>query len=229
MTSGVDSQASWRDGLKKSLSVLFSIGTALIIIWAGWRLASRRRSLPCPAWLRWFVELDNPFARTNRSSEIIQHLELASGMTVLDIGCGPGRVSIPAAQAVGPEGEVIALDLQPEMLRRVEEKAHEVGLGNVRLLEAGIGTGALDGIQAHRAVLVTVLGEIPDRAAALREIFAALVPDGILSVTETIFDPHYQPRATVTALATAAGFHEDACFGNKLAFTLNLLKPIRTA
>ena len=32
-----------------------------------WRFASRRASLPCPVWLRWFVELDNPFTSTNRS------------------------------------------------------------------------------------------------------------------------------------------------------------------
>jgi len=41
-------------------------------------------------------------------------------------------------------------------------------------------------------VLVTVLGEVPDREAALREIFDALKPGGILSVTEIIFDPHFQ-------------------------------------
>lgn len=68
-------------------------------------------------------------------------------------------------------------------------------------------------------------GEIPDRAAALREIFAALKPGGILSVTELIFDPHYQPRSMLLRLATAAGFQEQAMFGNWMAYTAHLVKP----
>jgi len=73
-----------------------------------------------------------------------------------------------------------------------------------------------------RAVLVTVLGEIPDREAALREIFDALKPGGMLSVTEVIFDPHFQPRPTVARLARSVGFREQAY---RVAFTLNLEKP----
>ena len=52
-----------------------------------------------------------------------------------------------------------------------------------------------------RALLVTVLGEIPDRDAALRAIFDALKPGGILSITEILRDPHYQRRTTVLRLA----------------------------
>lgn len=74
-------------------------------------------------------------------------------------------------------------------------------------------------------MLVTVLGEIPDREAALRTIFAALKPGGLLSVTEIVFDPHFQSRATVTRLACAAGLEERAFYGNRLAYTLNLRKP----
>jgi len=53
-----------------------------------WRFASRRRAIPCPVWLRWLVELDNPFTATNRAAVIIEHLDLRPGMTVLDIGSG---------------------------------------------------------------------------------------------------------------------------------------------
>jgi predicted methyltransferase len=69
------------------------------------------------------------------------------------------------------------------------------------------------------------LGEIPNREAALKEIWAALKPGGFLSVTETIQDPHFQRRSTVRQLAEAAGFKERECFGNRLAFTMNLAKP----
>lgn len=36
-----------------------------------WRLSSRRHVLPCPSWLRWMVELDNPFAASNKAAFIV--------------------------------------------------------------------------------------------------------------------------------------------------------------
>ena len=192
----------------------------------GWRLASRRHTLPCPVWLRWLVELDNPFTQTNRAHVIIHHLDLQPGLTVLDAGCGPGRLTIPLAQQVGPDGEVVALDLQAGMLQRAQEKAAAANLANIRFREIGLGAGQLERNRYDRALLVTVLGEIPDRAGALQELFEALKPGGLLSVTELIFDPHFQSRTTVRQLAAAVGFKETACFGHRLAYTMHLAKPV---
>ena len=146
-------------------------------------------------------------------------------MIVVDVGCGPGRLTIPIAAQIGPQGEVVALDIQPGMLRRVQEKTQAAHLTNIRFLQAGAGEGQLGRSQYDRAVLATVLGEIPDRAAALKEIFEALKPGGILSVTEVIFDPHFQSRDTVLRWASAIGFREKNFFGKRLAFTLHLEKP----
>jgi 2-polyprenyl-3-methyl-5-hydroxy-6-metoxy-1,4-benzoquinol methylase len=197
----------------------------IVLARLAWRFASRRYSLPCPVWLRWLVELDNPFAGTYRSDVIVRHLDLQPGMKVLDIGCGPGRLTIPLAKQVGPQGEVVAIDLQPGMLRRSQEKARAANLNNIRFLQVGVGDGKLEAGLADRALLVTVLGEIPNREAALREVFNALKPGGILSVTEIIFDPHFQSRDTVRRLGGKVGFREKAFFGNRISFTLNLEKP----
>ena len=75
-------------------------------------------------------------------------------------------------------------------------------------------------------MLVTVLGEIPDQAGALKEIYAVLKPGGILSVTEVIFDPHFQRREPVTRLAQASGFKEKAFYGRSLAYTMHFEKPL---
>jgi SAM-dependent methyltransferase len=200
------------------------IALGLLIVFA-WRFASRRRSLPCPVWLRWLVELDNPCAGTYRASVIIRHLDLQPGMEVLDVGCGPGRLTIPVAEQVGPQGAVAAIDIQPGMLRRAQKKAQAANLNNIRFLQVGAGKGKLERSQFDRALLVSVLGEIPDQEAALKEVFDALKPSGILSVTEIIFDPHFQTRGAVLRLAGAVGFREQKFFGNRLAFTLNLEKP----
>ena len=204
--------------------LLAVVGLAILVAFA-WRLASRRHSLPCPVWLRWLVELDNPFTKTNRAAVIVEHLGLEPGMAVLDVGCGPGRLTIPVAKQVGEQGEVVAMDIQPGMLNRAQQKAQAADLTNIRFLHAGVGEGKLERNQFDRALLVTVLGEIPNREAAMKEIFDALKPGGILSVTEIIFDPHFQRRHTVARLAEAVGFREKAVFGNRIAYTLHLEKP----
>src|ERR1019366_8203623 len=124
-----------------SLAV-FAVLVAVVFI--AWRLASRRASLPCPAWLSWLVELDNPVFRNNRASEIVAGLQLEPGMRVLDVGCGPGRLAIPLARAIGPSGTVVALDLQPAMLAKAEAKANASGLGNIVFRQGEICSAAPD-------------------------------------------------------------------------------------
>lgn len=208
-----------------TLSLLIAVVCLGIAVGIVWRFASRRRELPCPAWLHWLVELDNPFTQTNRSAFIVEHLGLEQGMAVLDAGCGPGRLTVPVAKRVGAAGVVVAVDVQSGMLDRARQKVATSGLGNVRFVQAGLGEGRLPGGYFDRALLVTVLGEITNPKAALAEIFNALKPGGILSVTEVIFDPHFQGVGTVTALAGEAGFLIGQRWGHKLAFVQHLQKP----
>ena len=209
-----------------------STGTVLLalvviaLVSVAWRFASRRRNLPCPDWLRWLVELDNPFTKTNRARFIVDTLRLSDGMTVLDAGCGPGRLTVPLARDVGPTGHVVALDIQPGMLSRARIKVEQAKCSNVSFVAAALGDDALPEDHFDRAVLVTVLGEIPDRTAALRALFRALKPGGILAIVELIFDPHFQQRSVVSGLAVAAGFRERAFFGHRLAYVIHFEKPI---
>jgi 2-polyprenyl-3-methyl-5-hydroxy-6-metoxy-1,4-benzoquinol methylase len=189
-----------------------------------WRLFSRRSSLPCPTWLGWLVELDNPLFRNNSARAIMQHLALEPGMKVLDCGCGPGRLTIPIAKQIGPAGEVTAFDIQPSMLERVRSKALAESLDNIQFVQGGAGEGKLGRNHYDRALLVTVLGEIPDQKAALAEIFESLKPGGVLSVTEVIADPHFQRRDSVTRTANSVGFVERDFFGNRLSYTINFDK-----
>lgn len=207
-------------------SVIAAVG-AVVLIAIVWRLASRRHTIPCPTWLGWMVELDNPFTRTNRAGFIVGTLGPLTGLHVLDAGCGPGRLTLPLARAVGSSGRVTAMDIQPGMLERTRAKTEAEKLTNVDFLQAGLGEGQLPHGAFERAVLVTVLGEIPERAEAFAELYDALTPGGILAVVEVIFDPHFQPRGSVTALATAAGFREKAFFGHRLAYIIHLEKPLQ--
>lgn len=200
--------------------VLVLVGATLVFSLI-WRAVSRRRSAPCPAWLAWMLE--RPFSK--RPSSVLSRLELSAGLRVLDAGCGAGRLSIPIAQIIGPRGAVLAVDIQPKMLALARSRAGAAGVSNIDFLLAGLGEGKLPASSFDRALLVTVLGEIPDRLAALREICSALRPGGFLLVKEIVGDPHYQSTRTVTGLAEQAGFLASTRYGNWLSFSMKLEKP----
>jgi len=207
------------------LYLLIILVVLFFIIALVWRFASRRYTIPCPVWMKGL--LDPPFSESvsARTQSTIRYLDLRPGLNVLDAGCGPGRVTLPIAKIVEPQGEVTAIDIQEGMLREAQERAQKAHLENIRFLRTGVGEGKLDRNHYDRAVMITVLGEIPDREAALQEIFGALKPGGFLLVEETIRDPHFQTRSKVSQLAGAAGFKEKEFFGNFFSYTLTLEKP----
>jgi ubiquinone/menaquinone biosynthesis C-methylase UbiE len=211
-------------GLKKGgmIVLLITAMTAFLILI--WRWLSRNESLPCPPWLIFLLE--NPYMDTVAGSKIIlDRAGLETGMKLLDVGCGPGRLTIPAAVRVGPEGQIVAVDIQPKMIRRLEDRIHGEGLTNTKIVLGGAGDGQIGHNGFDRALLVTVLGEIPDKEAALAEIFQLLKPGGVLSITEVIPDPHYQSQKRVRQLINRAGFKEVQFFGSWVAYTLNVIKP----
>ena len=194
-------------------------------LWVRWM--SRRRFVPCPWWLDWLLE--NSYMEAVASSKVlVERAGLAPGMTVLDAGCGPGRLTIPAALRVGPGGAVLAVDFQAEQLQRAQAKASAANVTNIRFVQAGLGEGRLPEGGFDRALLCTVLGEILDREVALVEIFQALKPGGVLSVTEVLPDPHFQDMGMLRTLACGAGFVEGQVVGNRLAYTMNLREPGRS-
>lgn len=183
-----------------------------------WRFVSRRHLVPCPAWMAWLLEsrIAKPLMDADRT---LAPLQLARGMSVLDAGCGAGRVTLRLADEVGWEGGVLAVDVQPKMLKKVEERAMQKGVHHIQTRCIRLGMGELPRDQFDRAVLATVLGEIPDQVAALREIRGALKPGGLLAVTEVFPDPHYQTRRHVKRVLEEAGFDVVAQGGGFLSHT----------
>lgn len=198
-------------------------GTALAA-GLGWRFACRRLEMPCPPWMTGLLELPivEPF---NRASLTLAPLDLHPGMRVLDAGCGGGRLTAHLAKAVGPSGEVVAMDLQDKMLAKTLARCERDDGGSVHAVQHGLGKGQGVPVSGFdRIVLVTVLGEIPNRVAALEELRDALAPDGLIAVTEALPDPHFQPRRTAVRLAERAGLEVVATRGRWYAYTL-LLRP----
>ena len=190
----------------------------------GWRLASRRWSLPCPTAFAWVLE-KRGLQGILGTAKTLDRIGARPGQRVLEIGPGPGRLLIPVAERVLPGGEVIGIDMQQGMLDRLARHAREKGLTNVTTIRG-------DGTQPHVpaascdvVMLCEVLGEIPDRAGALAQCFRALKPGGLLSVTELLGDPHYQFRSTLKRLAGQAGFRLQSIQGGWWLYTASFIKP----
>ncbi len=203
-----------------ALWILVIAVLAVAAVSLGWRGVSRRRALPCPPWLMWLLE--NPYAMRRTFTPVVERLALRPGLQVLDVGCGYGRLAIPIARLIAPGGEVVGIDIQEGMLRMARKRAEEGGLKNISFRQAGAGEGTLERGRFDRALMVTVLGEIPRQAEALREVRSALKADGFLSITEFLPDPHFQPVSRVRRLAAEAGLREADFFGNAFGYTLNL-------
>ena len=114
---------------------------------------------------------------------------VAGGMKVLDIGSGTGDVAMTAAELVGPEGSVVGVDVNPEILETARTRAREAGLANIefvagdaRTLDLGDGFDALIG----RLVLMYMA----DPAGALRQLAARVRPGGIVAFQEIDFSPY---------------------------------------
>ena len=201
------------------IAVIIGLG-----IFFGWRWASRNWQLPCPSLFGWALE-SRFYQRISGTSTTLDRMNLQPGQRILEIGPGPGRLLIPAAERILPGGEAVGIDIQQGMVKRLNRRAEEARISNLTAIlgdatQSNVKEGSFDLV-----FLVTTLGEIPDRAAAIAQSYKALKPKGILSVTEIFGDPHYQSRSTVKRLAEEAGFQLKAIHGHWWFFTANFVKP----
>jgi SAM-dependent methyltransferase len=88
----------------------------------------------------------------------LQAAGVRPGQTVLEVGCGTGFFTIPAAELVGQTGHVYALDPLPSAIEEVARKVQEAGLTNVRLVRSDASEAAL---ASDSVDLVLLFGVIP--------------------------------------------------------------------
>jgi ubiquinone/menaquinone biosynthesis C-methylase UbiE len=147
-------------------------------------------------------------------------MNVKPGMTLLEVGPGPGTFTFAAARQVGERGRIFAIDIQEPVINLLHEKIRRRGVSNIYPEQASAYDLPYADKQFDRVYMVTVLGEIPDKQRALVEFRRVLKYDGTLAIGEIILDPDYPRRSTVIKWCRKAGFEVTETYGNLLHYLL---------
>lgn len=183
----------------------------------------RKNPSACPYGQRFWVEAPHPIITRERLRAVLRP---EPGERLLEIGVGTGYYSLELAEWVGPEGTLELFDLQREFLDHVMRAASERGLRNLVPTQGDATDLPYEDASVDAVILTAVLGEIPNSAAALREIHRVLKPNGRLVVGELFGDPHFTTRKSLERLGAAANLQLTALSGTWLGYFARLT-PVR--
>ena len=118
----------------------------------------------------------------NSAGYLLPHLD--AGARILDVGCGPGTITVDLARRV-PTGSVLGLDRSEDVIAEARATARQAGTPNVELAVGDVyaldhGSGSFDVVHAHQ-----VLQHLSDPVTALREMGRVCRPDGVVAVRDS--------------------------------------------
>jgi len=127
--------------------------------------------------------------------KVLNTVGLEPGQKVLEVGCGPGFFTIPAAKIVGESGSIYALDVNPLAVERVQQKIEKEGVTNVKTILADAAQTGLPDQSFDLAFVFGFARPIGNPEDIWTELHRLLKPEGILSVegrlrpSERLFHP----------------------------------------
>ena len=143
-----------------------------------------------------------------------EQLKLKPGMAVCDMGSGNGYHTLPMAEAVGKDGKVYAVEVQPEMIEMLHERAKEKGITNIISIIGEFHDPKLPAASCDMIVLVDVYHEFSHPVQMLAGMKKALKPDGVIVMVEfrseddsvPIKPEHKMTKAQINKELTSNGF-----------------------
>src|SRR5499427_317511 len=120
------------------------------------------------------------------TEQLFRRAGIASGMRVLDIGCGVGDVSLLAARLVGRYGSVTSVDIDPAALATLESRASSAGMSHIECIQADI-HGWKPGRKFDAVVGRHILIHSKDPFAVVRDCAALLHERGLAAFHEYDF------------------------------------------
>jgi ubiquinone/menaquinone biosynthesis C-methylase UbiE len=139
----------------------------------------------CPWWLGYL--LVNPLRRLRQNPRTILGPFVTGGMVILEPGCGMGFFTIELARLTGPQGKVVAVDVQPRMLAGLLKRARKAGVAD--RIEPRLATGDAMHLENLAGTVDFVLAfavvhELPDEARFFAEVHRTLRNGGKLLLVE---------------------------------------------
>ncbi len=119
-----------------------------------------------------------------RPSEVLKQLRLKPGMVVCDLGCGNGYYTLAMAKQVAPDGKILAVDIQPEMLHLLSLRAESEGVKNIEPVLGTIVDPKLPKESVDMVLLVDVYHEFSHPQQMLAAIRHSLKPTGQIALLE---------------------------------------------
>ncbi|MBL8827652.1 MAG: methyltransferase domain-containing protein [Planctomycetaceae bacterium] len=122
--------------------------------------------------------------REEDGAAMIKQLKVQPGQTICDMGCGNGYHTLKLAKLVGPQGKILAVDIQPEMLTLLREAAKQAEITNVKPILGSLTDPHLPAGSVDLVLCVDVYHEFSHPEHMLRAIRKALRPKGRLVLVE---------------------------------------------
>ena len=119
-----------------------------------------------------------------KTSEMINELKLKPGISVADIGSGNGYHTLMMAKIIGEKGQAYAVDIQPEMLIMLEERAKKAGMENIKLIENRFWDADLPEKSVDFVLMADVYHEFSHPQQMLSSIKKSLKQDGVVCLLE---------------------------------------------
>jgi ubiquinone/menaquinone biosynthesis C-methylase UbiE len=198
------------EGVVKPRTLLWLTGLGVL----GGAYWWRTHPSACPYNQRFWVQAPHPGITRKRLLEI---LAPRPGERLLEVGPGTGYYSLGVAERLDG-GTLAVFDIQQEMLDHVLRRAAERGIQNIEPTLGDARDTPYEDSSFDGAYLVTVLGEIPDQDAALRELARVLRPGGRLVVGELFGDPHMVTLRKLRERAEPLGLSFERRLGTPLAY-----------
>ncbi len=139
-------------------------------------------------WLRgylWLLERPERDAY-QKPDQVMAALAFIPGERVADIGAGSGYFARRVSKAVGPTGQVLAIDIAPEVLEYLEARARREGLTNIRIQRVTADDPQLPAGGVDTILMVDTLHYVKERGAFANKLRAGLAPGGRVAVIDFI-------------------------------------------
>ena len=195
------------------IRICLLFGGTTLIGWIVLAVLNRRRH-PTPMSPLWIWTLKIPM-RIFELRRVLAPLSGQGDMKLLEVGCGPGVVLDIAAAKLDQSSHLYGIDLQYSMLTRARDRMHRYGHCNSYLAQANATSLPFTEGSFDHVYMISVLGEIPEKATAVSEAMRVLKPKGMLSIIEHFMDPDHLSSSQVVGVCLSAGVRCERSDGSR--------------